>query len=606
MRRPGWIRSLTVRGRLTAAAVAGIYALLGGLWILLSDRALARLVTDPATQAQWQTYKGWWFVGGTALLLYVMVRVGMRGLERAAAATTEARRVTDSLLANLPGFVYRCRYDRDWTMTFVSDGCRALTGYTPQELQGNRAVSYAALIHPDDRERVWHEVEAAVSEQRAFQLTYRLVTKDGAERWVWEQGRLVATAPRATPDLEGLVIDISDWKALEDQLRQAQKLEAVGRLTAGIAHDFNNLLTVIIANAELAQAEFEHDPPALRDELREVQRAAQSASTLVKKLVGFSRQAPLVLKVTDLALLLRETTQMIRRMLPADIEVALTAAEAVPRVRVDPQSVQQMVLNLVTNARDAMPDGGRLTIGLEPAVLGEEHRRERPWVTPGAYVCLSVRDTGIGMDAATRERIFDPFFTTKPPGVGTGLGMAMIYGLIKQHRGHVHVYSELGQGTIVRLYFPVAVEQEPGPPDSGAPAPARGGTETVLVVEDDETLRHTTERSLARLGYTVVAVADGVEALDVLDGEHGSAIELVVSDVVLPNLNGPELYNAVRQRGYPVPFLFVSGYAAGEMPADLTAAPDAAFLQKPWSLAELGHHVRQLLDTRRGRPDTPQ
>ena len=387
-------------------------------------------------------------------------------------------------------------------------------------------------------------------------------------------------------------------RALEGQLRQAQKMEAIGQLTGGIAHDFNNILTIILSNVELVKSDL--GPEDAGPDLAEIEAAARKGAAMVRKLLAFSRTGQLELGPVDLARLVGDLSEMLRRLLPETIHVRMTAAPDAPAVLADPGAVEQILLNLATNARDAMVRGGTLDIVVEPRVLDDEFRDAMGDGRPGAYACLSVSDTGDGMDPAVLERLFEPFFTTKPPGVGTGLGMAMVYGLVRQHGGLVEVATAPGRGTVVYIYFPAAarVERAPARPRV-SPPPGAVGSETILLVEDETGIRRVAQRALERAGYRVLSAEDGVEALDVVRA-HAAEIRLVVSDVVMPRCGGPELREAVLRAGHAIPFLFMSGYAARDAGTAEKLDPELPVLHKPWSVADLLSRVRQLLDAKRG------
>ena len=386
----------------------------------------------------------------------------------------------------------------------------------------------------------------------------------------------------------------AEREVLTERLLRSQRLEAVGQLTGGIAHDFNNLLTVIEVNLELMASEPPSKAPRFQVELKEAQQAAQRGTVLIRKLLSFSRQRTLSVKVVDLAKLVEELEPIWRRLLPENIEVRFFSDAAVPLTRADPDEVEQIVMNLATNARDAMPNGGVLRVEIRRAWLDEEHRKTHRWGDVGEYVCLSVSDTGAGMDEQTKKRIFEPFFTTKPPGKGTGLGMSMIYGLMKQHSGFVDIQSAIGEGTSVRLYFPVTVEEAPVPVPKRQPE-VTGGTETILVIEDEAPIRRAAKRALEQYGYTVLLAEDGAEGLRVFRA-HRPEIAMVISDIVMPRMDGPEVFKAIRKEAGITKFMFMSGYEARDVRQSLALDPLTPFLQKPWTITELLVRVREVLD----------
>jgi PAS domain S-box-containing protein len=382
--------------------------------------------------------------------------------------------------------------------------------------------------------------------------------------------------------IQTLARDISARRLLEEQLRQAQKMEAVGQLTGGIAHDLNNVLGVVIANADLIRHELRPGQEEIRGDLDEIRRAAHRGADMIRKLLGFSRQSSLEMSAVDLAAAVSDIVSTLSRLLPSDINVGLEGTDAPLTVRADRGALEQILVNLATNARDAMPDGGTLTVRLT--------REQR---ATGEVACVTVRDTGHGMTREVRERVFEPFFTTKPPDRGSGLGMAMVYGLVRQMAGIIQVESAEGQGSTFRVCFPVLAMSAvcSDPKDGTVPLPS--GTETILVVEDEVSLRAATARILRRLGYTVLTAGDGDEALDLFRLQHRH-IQLVISDIVMPRRSGPALFDALRASGFGVPFLFSSGYSGHyKEQVDLPSAP---LLRKPWSTEELAAKVRELLD----------
>jgi two-component system cell cycle sensor histidine kinase/response regulator CckA len=419
--------------------------------------------------------------------------------------------------------------------------------------------------------------------------------KDGRLVRVQLNGRPIRDAAGRVGAYEMIVEDVTERRILERQLRQSQKMEAIGQLTGGVAHDFNNLLTTVLANADLLTKTLVGHPEVLGD-VGEIRMAATRGAELVRKLLAFSRREMLDLQPLHLSGVVREASEILRRVLPESIEIQVMGDPEAGPALVDRAAVLQIIMNLATNARDAMPEGGVLRLATVSIAVDEAQCAEWGWGTPGDYVCLEVQDSGLGMDEATRARIFEPFFTTKPVGKGSGLGLAMVYGLVKQHRGYVAVQSRPGQGTTCRIYFPRA-DVEAGTSGAGTVTPGvrlRGGSETILVVEDEESIRRSATRVLERFGYRVLTAADGLEALTVLARE-GAAIDLVVTDVVMPRLNGPKLYEQVCRQAHVPRFLFMSGYAERDVHGGALDAT-VPFLQKPWQLDALVAEVRAVLD----------
>jgi two-component system cell cycle sensor histidine kinase/response regulator CckA len=380
---------------------------------------------------------------------------------------------------------------------------------------------------------------------------------------------------------------------LEAQLRQAQKMEAVGRMTGGVAHDFNNILSVILANAELASASIGPDDTDAQQELTELRQAAARGAGMIRKLLGFSRKADLNVVPTDAGDLVRRMHGMLRHVIPEHITLEERVADSCVAL-CDPGAVEQMVLNLATNARDAMPEGGTVTIAVAPAVVDREAQVRPSWLAPGAFVRLSVTDTGVGMDEATRARALEPFFTTKPPGVGTGLGLSMIYGLVKQQNGFIDLVSEPGKGTTVHLYLPKAATQPRPPRVTPSGSRVKHGKATVLLIEDDESLQRTGRRVLEHLGYRVLVAGDGEEGLATFQ-THENEIDLIISDMVMPGLTGAQVYDAVRRARPTVPFLLSSGYQE-RVDGTLRVPAGVPVVPKPWTIEELARTVRDALD----------
>ncbi len=390
-----------------------------------------------------------------------------------------------------------------------------------------------------------------------------------------------------------LEIELADRAMLEQQFRQAQKMEAVGRLAGGVAHDFNNLLTVIQGYGDLLLAA-EADPRK-RARLEQMAKAAGRAVALTRQLLAFSRQQVLDLRVLDLNAGIADVSSMLRRLIGEDIELATVLAPDLGHVKADAGQIEQVLMNLAVNARDAMPDGGQLTIETANVVLDQGYAgRHGAAVRPGPYVMLAVSDTGIGMDAATKEKIFEPFFTTKEKGKGTGLGLAMVYGFIKQCGGNIWLYSEPGSGTCFKIYLP-RVDAAVAETAAASPAERVSGTETVLLVEDEENVREFAREALSESGYRLLEAGDGAQALALLAAAPGS-IHLVITDLVLPGMSGRELAERARAAHPAMRLMFISGYTDDAALRRGIAGGGALFLQKPFRAPDLLAKIRQALD----------
>ena len=383
--------------------------------------------------------------------------------------------------------------------------------------------------------------------------------------------------------------DFATQLARERALKQTEKMETIGRLTGAIAQQFNELLTAILARSTaLAQT-----LPPNRD-LDALKETAQRGAELAQRLLGFSRHRVLDLQPLILTEFVREALDTLRRQLPANIEVQFEADDDAGVVEADPAAVKQILLHLVTNARDAMPKGGTLHVEVRRARLDAADRPLHAWVEPGSYVSIALSDTGVGMNAQTVARVFEPFFTTKPVGVGTGLGMSMAYGLVKQHRGYLHLYSEVGQGTTAKVYFPAIRDRGMPELEAEADEGLLGGTETILLVEDDQTMRVAAQQLLSKVGYHVVTAVDGQHGLDAYHA-HRAALQLVITDVVMPKLSGFEMYEAIRGEARGLSVLFMSGFPAPNFRKTVGQDPHVAFVTKPWTASELLAQVRALL-----------
>jgi PAS domain S-box-containing protein len=459
-----------------------------------------------------------------------------------------------------------------------------LTGYSRAELLQLRVSD----TYPRQDQETAPPRVAELGTERAGVVERSLVRKDGTVLTVESNARQL-------PDgrLLGAVRDITERKRLEEQLRQAQKMEAIGRLAGGIAHDFNNVLTAIFGYADLLREDLPAGSTA-RQDLEEVRKAAQRAAALTRQLLAFSRQQvlqPVVLSLNDLV---EEIDKMLERLLGEDIELRLALAPNAGNVRADPGQLQQVLVNLVVNSRDAMPTGGKLIIETANAELTEQYAEQHQPVIPGHYVMLAVSDTGTGMTAETKAKIFEPFFTTKEKSRGTGLGLSTVYGIVKQSGGYVWAYSEPGRGTTFKIYLP----HVDAPADELAPPREAGtirGNETILLAEDDETLRPLAKSLLEKLGYTVLEAENAVQALAVA-GRHAGPIHLLVADVVMPGASGRELARQLAQSRPDTRVLYVSGYTDDAVVHHGMLDPGLAFLQKPFTPDGLARKVRELLD----------
>jgi PAS domain S-box-containing protein len=511
------------------------------------------------------------------------------GAERRARGEAEeaGRRFLD-LVEGLDAIVWE-RDVESGRLTFMSRQAEAVLGY-PTAAWLEDPGFWLAHVHPEDRDRMEAAARGAadVGPQGAAH-EYRMLAADGRTVWLRDRVQAVRDAGGRPTLLRGLSVDITEVKALEAQLLHSQKMEAIGRLAGGVAHDFNNLLTVISGRVELILARLDAGHP-LREDVALVQRAAERAAALTAQLLTFSRKQVLRPQPVGLDATLAGTEPLLRRVIGEDVEL-VTRGRATGLVLADRVQLEQVLLNLVVNARDAMPDGGRLTIETGDQELDEAAAR-RLGMPPGRYAVLRVQDTGVGMDARTQARIFEPFFTTKGEGRGTGLGLATVYGIVTQSGGHVTVSSAPGRGATFTVYLPWAPAAGAEPAPEAAPRPGRG-VGVILLVEDEEEVRDLARDILAGRGYTVLEAATPEAAL--AQARAGEPIDLLLTDVVMPRINGRELAERLRALRPGLPVLYMSGYTDDALLHRGVAAPGAHFLQKPFSPAALLRRVHEVL-----------
>jgi two-component system cell cycle sensor histidine kinase/response regulator CckA len=522
------------------------------------------------------------------LVLSLKERVRERERAQEALRASEARLLEAQRVARIGSFEWDFREQILWWSDEMYRVLGRETGASEPRLE-----SFLEQVHSEDRERVAAAVPAWLSAERPSALEYRIVLPDGSIRHLRSQPRLERGADGEPDRLLGTVQDVTEARELERQLRQSQKLEAVGQLAGGVAHDFNNLLTVITGYGEILLADFEGEP---QEAVKEICLAAERATALTRQLLAFGRQQFVQPRVLDVNAVVREFEGMLRRLIGEDVTCELLLDPSSGRVMADAGQLQQILLNLLLNARDAMPRGGNLTVQTCEVEAFPEHAVAAPDSDPIRYVCLSVRDDGCGMDAETHARIFEPFFTTKNAGKGTGLGLSTVYGIVKQGNGEIRVRSSLGHGTTVEILLP-QVDDPVDPAASGSSGPENEyrGSETILVVEDEEPVRRMTREALERCGYRILEARDGVEGL-AMARRHREDVDLVLTDVVMPRMGGVALVDQLREECPKIRALFMSGYArrVGGNAAALLAG--AALLEKPFGPRELSKRVRETLD----------
>jgi len=479
----------------------------------------------------------------------------------------------------------------DGRIEFFNTKALELSGYSRTEI---RLLSWIELIHPDDREMMLSECNrSTLSEQRVSPHSFRIIDKQGTVKWLELNHEPIRwNGVNATL---AFISDITERKRLEAQFLQAQKMEAVGRLAGGIAHDFNNLLTVILGYTELLERE-ELKNFVVTSNVQAIREAAQKASTLTQNLLAFSRKQRLEPKVINLNELVDGMQSILKRLLGENIEIVNRPGPELAFVHADANQLEQVILNLAVNSKDAMEQGGKLIIATENISFSEDSLKPRPEMRPGRYVMLSLSDTGAGMDKEVKSHLFEPFFTTKESGRGTGLGLATVYGIIKQSNGFIYVYSELGRGTTFKLYFPRIDEKPMESPTRAAPEEHLSGRETILVVEDEQQVLDVIESMLKDEGYAALTANSGEEAIAV-SKKAGVSIDLLVTDVGIPDMNGSKVWQAVQSFHSDIQVLFISGYPEDFMPLQHIGDGKRIFLQKPFDSNTLLRRVREILDT---------
>ena len=480
-----------------------------------------------------------------------------------------------------------------WQFSFVSRRAEELLGYPIEQWLAEPAF-WTNRIHPDDREQVVALCLAAVAEGRDHAFEYRIVTADGRQIWVREIVHVVPGGQGQARRLRGLTVDITEQKRLEEQFRQSQKMEAVGRLAGGVAHDFNNLLTAITGYCEILLSE--HEPQhTRRGDIEQIKCAADRASALTQQLLAFSRRQTLAPRVLGLNATVAGIDKLLRRVIGEDIDLITVLASALGHVKADPGQIEQVIMNLAINARDAMPHGGKLLIETANVELDSVYASRHIAVRPGPYVLLAISDTGSGIDAETLSHIFEPFFTTKEHGKGTGLGLSTVYGIVKQSGGNIWVYSERGYGTTFKIYLPRVAESVESPQARNASLRPTHGSETILLVEDDETVRTLVLTILQRKGYMVLEAQHGMEAIMIAQ-RHKGQIRLLITDVVMPAMSGPELARRLALVYPCMKVLYISGYTDSAIVHRGVLEADTLFLQKPFTPSDLARKVREVLD----------
>ena len=475
----------------------------------------------------------------------------------------------------------------------INERFEKMFGVTQEEVRAPD-FDFIQLVAPKSRELVIERAKMiAQGQEPSHRYEFSALTKDGKEVEVEVS---VSYVPyRGGKATQGILRDITERKQLEAQLRQAQKMEAIGTLAGGIAHDFNNILTGISGYTQLAMAKLSPQHPLFED-LEKVEQAASRAAILTRQILAFSRRQVLEIKVLNLNKTIEDIMRFLRRIIGEHIDLNTVLAPELPSIKADPSAIEQILTNLCVNSRDAMPNGGELLIQSETVTLDEKYCEQHPWAAPGEFIMLLVSDTGIGMDDETLAHIFEPFFTTKEVGSGTGLGLAMVYGLVKQHNGFIDVDSELSRGTAFKIYFPINGEEEEKTPSRTEESEVSGGKERILVAEDEDSVRSLIVELLEGYGYTVMSEGNGANALRVFQRVKDE-IDLVILDAVMPLMGGREAYEIMKEQSSQTKFLFISGYSVNLLEKKFILDQGMNLLKKPFTPNQLVAQVRQVLDS---------
>jgi two-component system, cell cycle sensor histidine kinase and response regulator CckA len=557
--------------------------------------------TDPAGNLRWSSVRVGPLIQGDEVVAATLCATDVTERKREEARTRELLERLAKIARQVPGLVfqYQLRADGGSCMPYASERIREIFRVSPEDVREDSSKLFE-ILHPDDHASVRDAIGRSAATLEAWQQEYRVRFADDDVRWLF-----VSALPERQADgstlWHGFITDVTEHKRaeqarakLEEQLQQAQKMESIGQLAGGVAHDFNNLLTTVGAFVELAQEEL---PPEaqVRDYLEGVLAATARGAALTQQLLAFARKKIVQPQEADLNAIIGRMAQMIGRLVGEHIEFALELSARLGSVKVDVGSMEQVIMNLIVNARDAMPNGGKLTLQTQNVVFDARETALHPDIAAGAYVLLAVTDTGTGMSSDVKARLFEPFFTTKPPGAGTGLGLAMCHGLVKQAGGTISVHSELDVGTTFYVYLPRQLEAPLPLKHEAATTTISTGHETVLLVEDEPMILRVARAALERRGYRVLCANDGLEALELVHATP-EPIALLVTDVVMPKLGGSELAARLSQLRPGIKVLYTSGYAENALATQGVLPARVNFIQKPYALATLSQRVREVLD----------
>jgi PAS domain S-box-containing protein len=524
-------------------------------------------------------------------LSFALAAVGReRERRQAIDALRENERMMSTLMSNLPGAAYRCRVGTPPVVEFISEGCLEITGHEAPEVIGNKSVVYEALVHPEDIERVRSTIREAVRTKDHFEMTYRIIARDGSEKWIWERGQAVPSDDGGVRHLEGFLTDVTEKRRMESQMLRAQRMESIGTLAGGVAHDLNNILTPILMSLTILRMKLTQ--PRDVELLNSLESSANRGADMVKQILGFARGVEGQRVLLKPRAVLSEVEHLLQETFPKSIHVTCACGEDTWNVEGDPTQMHQVLLNLCVNARDAMPDGGELHLSISNLQIDEQFASMHHEAKPGPHVVFEVRDTGMGIPPELRERIFEPFFTTKEVGKGTGLGLATTLGIIKSHRGFIELSSQMGKGSVFRVYLPAA-ETETIAVVAETPKHRAGRGELILVVDDESAIRTATSHALEAFGYRVITACDGTDGIATFLRGPETPVA-VISDMMMPIMDGPAMIQALQKIQPDLPIIGASGLNY-QMQAKVESLGVKHFLRKPYTADALLSALTDLL-----------
>ncbi len=573
-----------------------IYAIFGSAWIFFSDTVLNWFVRDQEILTKLSIFKGLLFILTTSILLYFLIGRLTTRIKQSTDALRESEELLHFLITNSSDSLVII--DADGYQRYASPGAERFSGFPITELKGRKIET---LIHPDDMEgirAVWEKV--VEYPEKSFTVQYRHIHKSNG----WVTAEAVAQSFLNDPVINGVIAsvrDITERKRVEEetdklheQLAQARKMESVGRLAGGVAHDFNNMLSVILGYSEMSLRQMEEDHP-LYSPMLGIKHAAERSADLTRQLLAFARKQTISPRELDLNITVASMLKMLNRIIGEDIDLIWLPGKNLGSIKIDPSQIDQILANLCVNARDAAKDAAKITIETERVIIDEKYCSMHADVVSGEYVLLAVSDNGCGMDRETLSHLFEPFFTTKLMGEGTGLGLATVYGIIKQNNGFINVYSEPGQGTTFKIYLPLYTARHKNLAETTVKKSTVTGNETILLVEDEAMILKVTSLMLKRLGYNILTASTPGEAI-LLARNHACEIDLLITDVVMPEMNGRELAKNLLSYYPDLKRLFMSGYTANVIAHHGVLEEGVNFIQKPFSMQNFSSKIREVLD----------